>query len=429
MPIDRRRRTLELERYLDGTERQMVNKPIVQIAEYRGDLDAGALARAFDLLSFDFPVIRARVTPDDDRLLLQVPPGAGVTTGFLAGGLDELRAELRQSWKPGDGVARLLVVTGDRHGYVALRMDHSVITGPSWTAIFARLWTLYTHLVTGRDVTVSAIRSGTLPMPPSAVFRSVLGDRYTRTEQYTEAAVSARQFVVRLEEQSTRDFLAAARELGTTVHALTCGVVLRALRDRADTDQPARMTCFTVANLQKRSPLGLGVTDTTTPLVWHRADVTVDHAADPAVIGRAVKWQLDRALQTRDLPDVDASALVDSTIDQRLAKVMVTNIGIVERFEQPPALEIVDWFRLYEVTSPFPWYAGYTYDGRYHLICVYPATTYTQVEVESLGAEVGSLLGRLASTSGRRPVRPAVGSAEFMGESASAPSESPRSAP
>jgi hypothetical protein len=112
-----------------------------------------------------------------------------------------------------------------------------------------------------------------------------------------------------------------------------------------------------------------------------------------------VKDQLDRALRNRELPDVDASGLVDTCIDQRLAKVMITNIGIVERFDRPPGMQIVDWFRLYEVTSPFPWFAGYTYDHRYHLICVYPASEYTQDEVELLGAEVRGLLTRIAGGS------------------------------
>jgi phenolphthiocerol/phthiocerol/phthiodiolone dimycocerosyl transferase len=388
-----------MERPLDRVETAAMNIAPTQIADFQGTLDEELMARAVQVLSGRFPVLRARVRRDGQQYSLVVTSDEPAGFAVLDGGEKALAREAASPWDPERGVARLFAVRGHDGGALALRMDHAVMNGHGWTTIFYELWQLYTDLVEGRGLTVDP-GPGRLPRAPTELLRERWQGYDASEEEGPPAAKvlhGVHQHNVVLSAETTRDVLAVAKAAGQSVHALICGAALTAQRAVSGASQTVRMGCISPVDLRHRVEPPVEATDVTN---FHRAHLGVLDVspADTAIaIGHQVKQQLDLAVARNELPRIDTGR-ISSSLDDRFAVAMVSNLGRMRAIVTPPGLSIRDWRRLADVVPTiFPAHATYTYAGRLTLISYFPSDLYTADESGELSAR---LVAQLLSPSG-----------------------------
>lgn len=382
---------MTLQRQLDPIEAWQLGKARTQIVEYTGVLDPEAMRRAFAWLGSRFPVLRGRVRREGPHHLLYAAPEHQTRFAVLEGGEDVLLREVERPWDPGRSLAQLVNVQQDGHGWLALRMDHCVVDGTAWTAMFYRLWEVYTDLVKGNGP--PAPESGPLPQPPTLLFeRHLKRNPYAFLEGPSDepVPVEATEGRFRLSERETARIVATAREHGTTVHALVCGAVLASHRVHGGGSAAVqRMACLSPVNLRQRVTPPIGATDTTNFLGYHMAEADLWVNPDPVAVGRAVKKQLDAALARRDHLPFDLAtflaARLREPLHQRQSHLSISNLGVIPAFTRPPEVEITDWRGLNgPMPDPFPVYGVYTFERRLSLLYFFPSEFYDDRTVERL---------------------------------------------
>ncbi|MEU6644002.1 condensation domain-containing protein [Saccharomonospora sp. NPDC046836] len=401
---------MTLQRYLDDIEARHLNAAPAHAAEYVGVVDEEVLSRAFELISARHPVLRARITPDKGRHLLQVPPEHRPEFRIVDGDEQTLLQEVLGPWDAGRAVAHLILVRAGDRGYIALRVDHAVMDGHSFRAMFDELLRMYHDLARGISVKVEQI--GSLPCPPS----KLLQERWGGNSAVDVAApVNSRQAgppqfrrvrpvqgYLRFTAAETARLLAFARVTRTSVHALVSGSILAAHRNHgASADGLAQILCLSPVNLRQRVVPPVGTTETTIFLGIHIADVAVAPNCHPVTVGAEVKAQVHDAISRRqvplsvDLPTLSAKS-ASSSLERRLALVQVSNNGILHPdLPQLPGLQIVDFLMPTDaISTAFPIYSIYTYARRLSIRYLYPSTVFTTEEVQTITDGVGQQLAR-----------------------------------
>lgn len=379
--------TLSLQRYLDNFESNIKGAAPAQAVEYQGHVDEEVLARAFEILCTHHPVLRGRIRADDQGNLLYIPPDNYPELVVFDGDENTLRREARRPWYPSNAVARLILIRGETRGFVAFRMDHAVADGTSFRAMFNELWRLYTDLANGSNI--SAGSDGTLPCPPSDLFRRSPGIQFDRMHMPKPLAqCESIERRIHLSEAATTRLIAAARAKKTSVHALACGAILVAIRARGTAVGPTPMVCWSLVNLRNLVTPPVGAMETTNFAARHMAVVNVSKNTNPVEVGREVKVQLTRAITCGELsinPVQSPPPHVDTVLEQRLATVSVSNNGVLPRFAQPAGLSIINRLSIaYPMTVMFPTYSLYTFGGQLSMRVVYPADLFTIDEVEKI---------------------------------------------
>lgn len=403
-----------LRRYLDGCEAPHVNAAPAHVAEYHGTLADGLLRAAFDALCRRYPLLCARVhATAGERYVLSVSPGDRPEFVTVDGDEATLFGAVFGPWDAENAVARLIHVRGEAGGFVGLRIDHSVVDGHSMRAIFDDLWCVYGELAGGAEIAeLSVAVRPALPRSPAELLR----ERWFAPDPARDRRpggnpgrviglrVRPHQGYLRLDRWDTSRLLTAARERGTTVHALICGAILVAqcAYGIPEPTGPVRMVCLSPVNLRNRVSPPVGVTETTTFTRIHRAELGIPVDQDPVVVGRQLKRQLDRAIVDRDLLSVadlpDALATpVDTPLDQRLAIAQVSNNGVVHApLNPPPGVRITDFFSPVDVIlGIFPIYSVFTYRGRLSIRYLFPSNLFS---AEDVGGLVDAVATRLAKT-------------------------------
>lgn len=386
-----RKLTMALQRYLVGIEIQMKGSAPSFAVEFRGTVHPAALSRAFELLYTHHPVLRGRIRRDDKGYLLYVPPNHHPELAILHGNERTLQREAQSPWDITRAVAKLTLIRSETEGFIALRADHAIVDARSLGALFGELWRLYTDIVNGSDTSVD--RGVSLPSSPTDLIRQRWGrikaePSTTRTGTPRRVCEALRRRIVLTEYDTTR-LLAAARAQRTSVHALVCGAILVALRAHETQTEPAPMACRSVVDLRNRVRPPVGSTETTNFLGFHIAEVSVSENADPIIIGREVKKQLDNVIARRELLDMldIRSSQLSTSLQQHLANVSITNAGVIPRLAQPADLAITDFLVLpphKKKSAMFPTYAAYTYDKQLSILCGYPSDFFTDEEVEEI---------------------------------------------
>lgn len=396
-----------LQRYLDDIEVQL-RTVSTHTVEYEGTVDEAALVGAYEQLCVRYPVLRARIRADDRGWLLQVAPDDRPALMVLDGDESSLTHVASQPWEPGHAVAQLVVVRGKSRGFVALRADHAVVDGRSRTSMFGELWRFYTDLVNGCDVSVEP--GAGLPSSPATVIKQGHGAAHRGRPGYSKDS-DARRCVhiprrIHLTHEETARLISVARSQQTSVHALVCGAILVNLRSHGTTPEPARMVCLSIVDLRSQLNQAVRAIETTNPLGVHMAEVVVPAGGDPVAVGHEVKTQLDTDLRRGNVPMLIPSVTkslyssrVVGYLEQYLAKISVTNIGVIPRFDQPAGLTIKDWRR---VTTGgkgpnFTMYGVWTYDGRLSILCGYPSDSLTSDDADRLTEGVKAQLFSVGS--------------------------------
>lgn len=394
---------MSLQRYLDGREVLALGTAPTQAAEYQGRMDERALARAFDLLCTRYPVICGRIRHNNLRYELYVSSEYRPELTVLDGDEHTVQQEAKQPWDPARAVAQLILIRKDARGFVALRMDHAVVNGSSWRAIFYDLWGLYTDIVNGCDVSVA--RGDSLPRPPSDFFKRFRTDiEYSPSSETTPILRSSEPYGIhpvriRLSSDDTTRLIDAARTYRTSVHGLVSGAVLVAQRDYgAPTTEPTPMICRSPVDLRNLVTPPVGATECTNFHSMHIAKVSVPAGGNPVTIGREIKRQLEDAIARRDLPQTPVSQQAETCIENRLKSAHVTNGGRLAKLPQPASLTITDWLRFLDTTPiNFPAYAVVTYEGRLSITSWYPRNFFTIREAEQLSKHIASQLHHIGT--------------------------------
>lgn len=382
---------LTRQRYLDNLEAKLKGSAPSFTAEYQGYLDEKALARAFELLCARHPVLSGRIRRDDKGYLLYVPPDHHPRIMAIDGDIRTLWREAHQSWDITRAVAQLTLIREKQRGFVALRADHSIVDGTAVIALFDELWQLYTDVANCLDVSADAKAS--LPSSPYRALQCRAGVRFssslldaTGTPDVTRCKAIERR--IHLSEEKTARLIAAARTEHTSVNTLLCGSILVALRAQGRQTERTPMVCWVPIDLRNRVTPPVGATEFTSFSTRHKVEVAVPANGDPIAVGREVKKQLESAIARRELsmePIQSPPPRVETTLEQRLATVLISNVGVIPKLVRPAELVITDYLiPANPMMVMFPCYAIYTYEGCLNIQVLYPSDFFTNGEVEQL---------------------------------------------
>lgn len=379
------------QRYLDNFETNLIGSAPSHAIAYEGDLDSDRLANAFIRLCDIYPALRGRIRPDEGGQLLYVAPDFYPTIIERVGDIGVLYELAYLPWAPSEATSQLIWVKDERKGFVALRADHSIGDGTSFRKMFSELWRLYSEATTGSYSPAERIEE--LPRPPSDFFErlpNIKNDASlgTISEQTPLAVSRSIERRIHLPSVLTERLAMTSRKQKTSIHGIVCGAVLVALRDHGGSHGAALMACWSLVNLRNLVIPKVGPTETTNFAARHEAKVNLQEDADPVEVGVAIKEQLTRSIASHELtinPVKSPPPRLETSLEQRLATVSVSNNGIVPRFIQPLGVEITDFLiPAYPMTVLFPTYSVYTYDGRLSIRIVYPADYFTVDEIDGI---------------------------------------------
>lgn len=377
-----------LQRYLDREEASMSGTPVA-IFEYEGDVDDAALTRALGLLCVRYPDLRGHIIRDDQGYRLEVPSNHQPEIVIYQEDDISIDDLLKESLDTALALAKLVLVRGDGRGTVLFYLNHSLFDGRRAQKVLGDLWSFYTCLVNGTRFSVDP---GSIPESPNDRLRQEqikMADSLLTSESAPPLAVcDPIGHRIDVCEEITAAIVAAAHTHGTTVNALVSGSILVALREHGTTSEPARMVSLQIVNLRNRLELPVRDTEVTSFAIRHRIEIVVPPYGDPLVIGMELDRMLKAAITTREFrkdPLASPPPLVETPLEQRLATMMVSNMGVQPTFAVPSGFTITDYdARMPSKAVLFPCYVVYTYGGKMRLFSWFPSKFFTNDEVDSI---------------------------------------------
>lgn len=394
-----------LQRFLDGIETHVQNTPNVYFTKYEGSVDQGLMVAAFRYLCDTHPVLLGRVLVDekDGRHRLRAPVCEEPDVRIRRGGRSEYLAESQSAWDSSLSLARLLLIEDDTSGYVALRLDHAIADGRAGLALVDELWRNYVSILRGEAVLQHG--PATLPVQPYEMLVGRFGVSEPEPSlpvysQSTAGCMVARHRSLHMSAAQTASLVEAARRAGVSVHSYVCGAIVAAQRvvGGAPSEQ-APMRCWSPIDLRSRVEPQVGATETTNFLAFHCADLCVKAGDRPADIGRRIKTGMEAAIEGRDIflvAEVAPPLPIQTPVDQRLAHVFVTNLGVVPTLPSVSGVEIIDVGSTMFEPVFLPAYVVHAYNGQLVLDFHLPYETFSDGELTVLFDET---LSQLNSTS------------------------------
>ncbi|MFE0021967.1 hypothetical protein [Amycolatopsis sp. NPDC059021] len=378
-----------VERPLNYLELAHFNRVVIMAAEYEGDLDPEALDRAFRALCAAHPVLRARIRGAGRDAVMRVEDGHVPELLILDEAPDVLTKIVELPWDASQAVADLVLVRGERHGYLALRADHSIVDANGWLGYLRELLRLFAAGDAG-----SAEPVGTLPAPPAELFHERLGlipyDRrlfHTAGPSILDGEGGLLSGYLRLDEEETSWIRRTARRYGTTVHGLVSGAILLTQRAFAGGRDPVPMFSVSPVDFRGRVEPPVGELETTNFMLSYVAEVDVSTRMSPVLVGQSVKAQMDAALESGE--GVRAGAPLKSALDRNLSFALVSNLGVVPEFPMPDGVEVVETHILNTVDDTlFPGYYVSTYRGRLTVLYVLTKRFFTEEDAEAIAREL-----------------------------------------
>ncbi|HET6709857.1 phthiocerol/phthiodiolone dimycocerosyl transferase family protein [Amycolatopsis sp.] len=382
-----------LERPLNYLELAHLDRVVIMAAEYAGELDAGVLTRAFRHLCFVHPALRGRIRGTSPEAVLAVDPEHQPDVIVLADGADALARIAALPWDATAGVADLVLVQGDGHGYVALRTDHSITDANAWLGTFRELLRVFTAFASG-DEPVSEPETA-LPAPPAALFHERLGlIPYDRRlfhsavpPEPTAGAAGLLSGYLRLSVEETQWLKRAARRYETTVHGLVAGAILLAQRVLAGGREAVPMYCVSPVDFRRRVDPPVGELETTNFMMSYVAETGVSPRLSPVLVGREVKARMDEVLAGPE--GVREAAPMEDTLGRNLSYALISNLGVVAEFPAPPGLEFTELHILNTVGDTFfPGYYVSTYRDRLTVLHIFTDRFFTRGDVDRIVREL-----------------------------------------
>ncbi|MFI7114897.1 hypothetical protein [Amycolatopsis sp. NPDC049868] len=381
------------ERLLNYLELAHLDRVVIMAAEYQGDVDPEVLDEAFHLLCLENPVLRSRIRRNTHDPVLAVAPGYRPELIVLDDVPDVLEKIAELPWDATNGVADLVLVRGDAHGFLSLRTDHSITDANAWLGTFRRLLWFYRALAEGEETTPEP--GDSLPSPPAELFHRRLGlipydRRLFRTAALPDVPRDPAGLIsgrLTLGEEETEWVKRAARRYETTVHGLVCGAILLAQRVHAGGRETAPMYSVSPVDFRQRVEPPVGLVETTNFMMSYVAEVPVSTRMSPVLIGQAVKAQMDAVLASPE--GARATAPLEDSLERNLSFALISNLGVIDPFPEPDGATYTDFHILNTVGDTyFPGYYVSTYRGRLTVLYVFTNRFFGQEDVEAITGEL-----------------------------------------
>lgn len=395
-----------MNRYLDEQETLYIGWCASWTLVYEGSIDETALDVALQLLSAEYPVLRAVVYEDDFGYNLEVVPGTRVRLAVLKDGPNDHLSEFGANWNTEAGVAALLLIRGEKSGQVCFLLDHSVADGQAFEAMWRRLWELYSDIVASIEVRVGVCME--LPQSMLAVAAKRLG-RQPRSEvsKGMKPVVGTRDLYYtysHLPEEETERLREIVRSRGATVTSLLSAVILIALRKSLPGAGDVRMSSTMPVDLRKRFRQHVDAREATGFASGVVAVVDVGLDADPMLLAREIRGQVEESLANRvphrmlvEQFDVGAGRkrLRPSTdISNPRCRTLVSSMGEVGGYRTPKSLRFTaSKTRPFKQGADCPTFSIYTFNGALWICGRYPRDVFAVVESQNLSERILDILG------------------------------------
>lgn len=392
-----------MQRHLDDRELSVKHlSPTIAVA-YHGHLDTGALAQAVKVLCTRHPVLRAHIRVDDGGHLLSVEGDEYLELTVIDGDQEALWHEATGPWDNARGVAQLLLIRGEKDGFVGLRVSHAVLDGGGIFALLAELFNLYTDIVDRSDTSVDpnasltyapldllrqrwqGFEAPTSAEPPTNSTSSA-GDEHITDTNIPCEGLSRRAILSR---EDTNRLIAVARKCETTVGALLTGAIVLAVdRIKPQARQHATKVLFGI-DLRRHVAPPVTVTETANLYGMNVAQVTLTGNSNPVTIGGEISDQQKTAIKQRELivPGISSPDSLRKLWHPSEMYHMINNMGTIPRFERPPGLELSELMILPTTNRTFANVYDtrfYTFEGRLNAIFIYPSSRFTDTEVQDV---------------------------------------------
>jgi hypothetical protein len=285
-------------------------------------LDTDALARAVTALSALHPVLAARIEATDHGMVLRrsrtwPAPALQKYSGPRSG--DE-------PFPIGEPLLRAILVPEAAGGHrFTLVVSHVVGDGTSMAALWSTLWEIYEADTAGRTPDLPPPGSG-LPQPVQEYYThrfteqditAYLAQRSAQTDGRSPAVITplaahpgggpgpetgAHRGRTVVNARQTARLEHTARQAGTTLHALLCGVALAAVRTQIDVqDRPAVMTCASPVDVRTRVRPPIPAHRLVMAVAVPQFIVEAGPAPDPAVLAHVIGQQMRTAAESGDV--------------------------------------------------------------------------------------------------------------------------------
>lgn len=349
---------LKYARYLDNLESLTEDANILcpYGIEYEGEIEIESLIQAYRHLCTKHPILRSRVVLENKRFMFVTPDEYQPKTVVFNGGQATLKQVVsdgimlqKNAHDTDCDVSDLFIITGDRGGYVLLRLRHSVCDPYNLGVYFSELFDLYTAIVEGEAIQITP---GKLPRSPIGILTQNWGDSSKIStqpftpkvgiEQTDTNANSAKGFSshIKLDAGETQIFINLTKKKRAKVSATILGATLLSLKQDVipNAHQKSTFNVGVFATLRHRLEPPVSATETT--YLTGRCVVPIDTSAseDEFEIGFQFTERLAQKIAKREIviPGYSSSHLgFDTEIDVHL------NGGMFSRPRHPKNMSIV----------------------------------------------------------------------------------------
>lgn len=397
-----------LHRRLDILEKEMVlGRPQAFNIAFHGTIDVFAMNHAWNAICVRHPVLQGKIIEDSDGYALDSRPGDIPILFVCDGDENRLREEVFKPWNMEEALARLVLIRSREGGFLSLLFDHAIADATAIFSLLKKLWSLYSDILGGRDVSMKEICS--LPRPPTELLRDRWG-KVDIEEIQTPDATSFERVPpaedqiepihrrLHLKREETTRLRKASRAHRISIHSLLCGAILVALRGQGVGQGSALMACWSMVDLRGRVDPPISPTETTNCLAFQLSEVLV--GSDPLEVSSMVNRQIESDIARKRVSFLMSSlraSRVQTELEQHTANTSINNLRIVETFTQPSSLEITDFFITpprYS-TTPFPTHGASTYDGHLSIFSSYPSTLFSSEDVKTIEDRTFNILTSL----------------------------------
>ncbi len=340
-------------RYLDSLESMTedVNMYATLCFEYRGKLDADALAKAYRVLAIHHPVIRSFVAKNNGRYVVETRENEYPEISFLEGGENKLR-ELQKKGitssanEPTDRrpTSNMLTLINQHGGYIVLRLRHSICDPTNAGALLSQLLEIYTDIVSGKEKPTTI---GSLPRSPLRILEEEWGKPssiFSCPKKDDQAAVvEGFNLPINFSSKDTGSLLTAAHQHGTTLGALLLGETALALKKCDHEIDSDTLKINTLVSL--RNGLRGCINEADTTYLTGRCIIPVDvsNGKDSITLGKEFKSTLQDKVKKKDVYVAGYSMdTLGSTLNQ-IADIRFNSAGKLGDVRTPDGMDIVDF--------------------------------------------------------------------------------------
>lgn len=349
--------------------------PIVLTLPLYGPLDLHALRAAADDLVDLHPVLSSRIVLPDEHYMLQLDRSLPRPRLSLDCDVNGIAAP----HPLGTPVFRIAAIKEDQDRHtLAFAVHHAICDAISVFTLGDTLWRSYTARVTGRTPQLPPPATG-LPRPVEEHFRARFSEAEladflshraarvrglspacmpTRTApQDPEPETAAHTRQLRLTADQTAQLMRAIDAAQVNLHAMACGIALRAVHAQTETPNATRtMTCYSTIDLRRRVKPPLPRHQLVLAASAQESVLEVGPNDQPADIGRRV-WEQLRAAATNGTVEKCIAGLSQMTHELATVPTSVSVSNLVARtplVRLPPDL-VAGPVEGWAITSaPFP---------------------------------------------------------------------------